>query len=153
MDGVALATPAPLEMRRDEPVDPHHVGSLTVAATRRPRERRGPQDKAKGVTWRFAGLMSDEDTHRMSAQPVEIPPGLLGILAERPLTVADLFEDETPGRKEIVDGGLFVSPLADYAHQRLVATPRSPARRHAAARQWNRGASGRQHLAGSSTPW
>jgi Uma2 family endonuclease len=64
--------------------------------------------------------MPDEDTDRMSAQPVEVPPGLMGILAQRPLTVDDLFDDETPGRKEIVDGGLFVSPLADIAHQRLV---------------------------------
>jgi Uma2 family endonuclease len=64
--------------------------------------------------------MSDEETHRMSAQPAEVPRGLLAVAAERPLTVDDLFEDETPGRQEIIDGGLFVTPLGDYEHQRLV---------------------------------
>jgi hypothetical protein len=47
----------------------------------------------------LAGV-SDEETHRMSAQPADAPPGLLAVAAERPLTVDDLFEDETPGRQE-----------------------------------------------------
>jgi Uma2 family endonuclease len=64
--------------------------------------------------------MHDEDTDRMSAQPSAPVPGLLDVAADRPLTVDDLIEDETPGRKEIIDGGLFVSPLGDYGHQRLV---------------------------------
>ena len=56
----------------------------------------------------------------MSAQPVEHPQSLLSVLTDRPLTIADLMADDTPIRKEIIDGGLFVTPWPDIEHQALV---------------------------------
>jgi Uma2 family endonuclease len=52
----------------------------------------------------------------MSAQP-ETPWSLAH---RRPLTVADLPEDEV-GRTELIDGGVYVTPAADVEHQILVA--------------------------------
>ncbi len=40
--------------------------------------------------------------------------------ARRPLTIDDLPTD-APGRFELIDGGLYVSPLGDVEHQRLVS--------------------------------
>jgi len=46
---------------------------------------------------------------------------LLALARQRPLTVADLPEEDTHGRTELIDGSLFVTPGADSDHQLLVA--------------------------------
>jgi Uma2 family endonuclease len=51
------------------------------------------------------------------------PPAKVDLLAlarERPLTVADLPAKDTTGRTELIDGSLYVTPLGDLDHQRLV---------------------------------
>jgi Uma2 family endonuclease len=46
---------------------------------------------------------------------------LIALAGRRPLTVADLPEEETSGRTELIDGSLYVTPGADSDHQLLVA--------------------------------
>jgi Uma2 family endonuclease len=51
------------------------------------------------------------------------PPGKVDLFAlarRRPLTVADLPEEDEYGRTELIDGSLYVTPLGDLSHQRLV---------------------------------
>jgi Uma2 family endonuclease len=44
---------------------------------------------------------------------------LMRLARTRPLTIDDLPEQDEPGRAELIDGSLYVTPLGDLEHQRI----------------------------------